>query len=187
MEDSGNNTPKQSAGPWAEAERKPPHLDKSYSKVPFKNRVNLNITPDHPDFIVTERYFDRLFRNPHLTMREILENHFTPVELEYFIPSKDTVTAEKQKMHTELFKETLSTTFKGKLPTLQCKMAMLYFGLRVAPMKGAPFQGFDSGVVADFDDDDRTIEPDPLAFLDKYGPSEPEFGAGKLPMYASQL
>lgn len=157
---------------------RPPPLHIPTRNVPFQSRVNLDITPDHPDFILMERYFDRQLRKHHITVDVILKEHFNPTEIEYLVRSDDSLIVEKQKKHAEEFRQTLATTFKGKLPTLQCKMAMLYFGLRVAPMKKALSQGWKSTTSATYDDG-RVMERNPIAFLDIYGPTNPVFGPCK--------
>ncbi|KAK6068277.1 hypothetical protein SCUP234_11222 [Seiridium cupressi] len=167
----------QSVTTHSRARSRPPPLDKSYRKVPFNGRCNCSITSTHPDFVVMEQYFDRQLRNAHQTVNEILEDHFTPYEIELFIPTKKAPTVNDQRRNTEQYQDLLATTFKDKLPTLAFKMAMLYFGLPVAPMKMAPYQGVSESDLAAFDDVDRPFALDPLAFLDEYG--EDDLGSGK--------
>ncbi|KAK9420571.1 putative C2H2-type domain-containing protein [Seiridium unicorne] len=167
----------QSVTTHSRARSRPPPLDKSYRKVPFNVRCNCSITSTHPDFVVMEQYFDRQLRNAHQTVNEILEDHFIPYEIELFVPTKKAPTVNDQRRNTEQYQDLLATTFKDKLPTLACKMAMLYFGLPVAPMKMAPYQGVSESDLAAFDDVDRPFALDPLAFLDEYG--EDNLGSGK--------
>jgi hypothetical protein len=152
----------------AKKKRRPAPLAKSYQKVPFHVRVNCDITPANPDFVLVEQYFSRQLRNERLTMKDILEGHFTATEIEQFVPSTKDSIAEIQQHNTLHYQKLLATTFKDKLPTLECKMAMLYFGLPVAPMKLAPYQYMDADLLASFNGEDSHFDQDPLEFLDEY-------------------
>ncbi|ETS73127.1 hypothetical protein PFICI_15072 [Pestalotiopsis fici W106-1] len=147
---------------------KPASLDTSYRHVPFSTRLNPRIKPSNADFVVMEQYFDRQLRKADLTISEILNDHFTAPEIEQFIPSQDKTLAKEQERRTEDFKYLLKTTFAKKAPTLPCKMAMLYFGLPVAPMKMDISQDPWEKYLETLDQCDEEGLPDPLGYLEKH-------------------
>ncbi|KAI0126300.1 hypothetical protein BJ170DRAFT_683895 [Xylariales sp. AK1849] len=138
------------------------------TNIPRKDRMQVTILPTDEDFIKMEKYFERLLADPKLTIDQILQDHFTEHERAKLLPTNKLPMAKWQEKNTISFNNILKGRFKGKLPTLACKMAMHYFGLVVAPMKMLPSQVVDP---ADFDDfrQEKVIAKDPLGFLDEQG------------------
>ncbi|KAI1474160.1 hypothetical protein F4774DRAFT_415094 [Daldinia eschscholtzii] len=151
-------------------QRTPPVFQSSgsASRVPFKVRANPLVDRNHPDFVRIERYFFTLLRNTNLTIREILENTFEPHEICLVEPvSHPPELVRLQKANSIRYQQILETRFKGHAPTLQLKLALLYFGLPVAPMKPGLSQTL---VITDLDflEDKLEVTADPLGFLDEY-------------------
>ncbi|KAL7620117.1 hypothetical protein AAE478_009109 [Parahypoxylon ruwenzoriense] len=137
-------------------------------KKPFELRANPFINKDHPEFLRIEDYFMRLLRKSKYTIEEILENTFDPYEIQLFEPADPpSELATQQKENALRYQRILETRFKGHPPSLQLKMAFLYFGLPVAPMKPG---GLQVHALADLDfaEDNLRVKPDPLEFLDDY-------------------
>ncbi|RYP84408.1 hypothetical protein DL769_001197 [Monosporascus sp. CRB-8-3] len=137
-------------------------------KVPFGERVNPLVKPTDQAFIERERYFEWLLRSVYLTIENILEANFDKHEIALFTPASGPPDIVKsQKDHSVRYQRLLDTVFKGKVPSLATKMAMLWFGLPVAPMKIGLTQDvtpFD----LDFLEDQVTEKPDPLKFLQNF-------------------
>ncbi|RYP52347.1 hypothetical protein DL768_002458 [Monosporascus sp. mg162] len=137
-------------------------------KVPFRKRVNPLIKPTDEAFIERERYFEWLLRSVYLTIEDILEANFNEHEIELFTPASGPPGIVKsQKEHSIRYQRFLDTVFKDKVPSLATKMAILWFGLPVAPMK----IGLTQDVTAfdlDFLEDQVTETPDPLKFLENF-------------------
>lgn len=168
IKDSNANNPVQ---PDIFQETKKPklgRLDISHRNVPLNERINTDITPEDPDFILMEQYFNTQLRESRQSIRDILQDHFSRFEIEQFTPAEKDPMAAWQKEQEALCLNLLVTTFKGKLLTLPCKMAMLYFGLPVLPMK-MPLKGQElSPVLSDLSHDDKASMHHPLDFLDDY-------------------
>lgn len=137
-------------------------------KVPFQDRVDPLTVPTDDKFANVERYFQFLLRRRNLTLEQILESHFDEHEKSLIIPvSGPPETVRWQKENSIRYQSLLQTSFKGKIPSLQLKLAMLYFGLPVAPIKIGPNQAVDI-MDLDFLEDKVVHEPDPLKFLEDY-------------------
>lgn len=137
-------------------------------KKPFAARANPRIDQNSPEFLDMEKYFMQLLRQTQYTIEEILENTFEEYEIKIFQPmSTSPEMNQLQNSNTLRFRNLLQTRFKGRVSTLQLKMAMLYFGLPVAPMKPGAFQ-MPVPTDLDFGEDGTVFRPDPLQFLDNY-------------------
>ncbi|KAI1372365.1 hypothetical protein F4677DRAFT_266431 [Hypoxylon crocopeplum] len=137
-------------------------------KTPFESRANPFVDKGHPDFLRMEKYFLSLLRNTSLTISQILDKTFEPHEIRLFEPANRPPELVKlQKDNAIRYHKLLQTRFKDHVPSLQLKMAFLYFGLPVAPMKPG---GSQDHLLMDLDVDEDTItfETDPLKFLDYY-------------------
>ncbi|KAI1074820.1 hypothetical protein F5B20DRAFT_585831 [Whalleya microplaca] len=137
-------------------------------KVPFESRANPFIDKTHPKFLEIEKYFSSLLRETRMTVQEILETNFEYHEIELFTPA--TQPAELvawQKDNAVRYQRLLETRFNGHMPSLQLKMAFLYFGLPVAPMKPGAIQ-VHSAMDLDFGEDEVILDADPLQFLEEY-------------------
>ncbi|KAI1463253.1 uncharacterized protein F4812DRAFT_255262 [Daldinia caldariorum] len=151
-------------------QRTPPVFQSSglTERVSFAARANPLVTRDHPNFMRIERYFFTLLRNTNLTIQEILQNTFEPHEICLIEPvSHPPELVRLQKRNSLRYQQILETRFQGHAPTLQLKLALLYFGLPVAPMKPGMSQEL---VITDLDflEDKLEISVDPLGFLDEY-------------------
>lgn len=164
------------AAPERRARSRPENL-KLYEGIPLDKRISVTIRPDDEKFVEMEAYFNRLLRSDSLTIREILEKHFTEHEVEQFIPTNRLPMCQWQEENTVQYQDILETQFRGKMPTLACKMAMHWFGLPVAPMRllsGDTINAFDFSKASkeedELDEHDREDpEEDPMAFLDNQG------------------
>ncbi|RYP05088.1 hypothetical protein DL764_004049 [Monosporascus ibericus] len=137
-------------------------------KVPFGERVNPLIKQTDDAFIERERYFERLLQSVYLTIENILEANFNEHEIALFTPASGPPDIVKsQKEHSIRYQRLLDTLFKGKVPSLATKMAILWFGLPVAPMKIGPTQDV-TPCDLDFLEDQVTETPDPLKFLENF-------------------
>ncbi|RYP13819.1 hypothetical protein DL765_006691 [Monosporascus sp. GIB2] len=137
-------------------------------KIPFGERVNPLIKPTDEAFIERERYFEWLLRSVYLTIEDILEANFDEHEIALFTPASGPPDIVKsQKDHSIRHQRLLDTVFKGKVPSLATKMAMLWFGLPVAPMKIGLTQDVTPSDL-DFLEDQVTERPDPLKFLENF-------------------
>ncbi|KAI1764686.1 hypothetical protein GGR53DRAFT_302236 [Hypoxylon sp. FL1150] len=137
-------------------------------KTAFKDRANPLIDQTHAGFLEMEQYFQRLLRQTNYTIEEILENTFEPHEILLFTPVSGFPELNQLQNNSALrFQNLLATRFKGRASTLQLKMAMLYFGLPVAPMRPGAYQ-MPVPTDLDFGEDATIFRPDPLQFLDDY-------------------
>lgn len=137
-------------------------------KVPFKDRADPSILPTDKEFMNVERYFQTLLRSTHLTINQILEATFEQHEISLLVPASGPPDVVRwQKENTVRYQGFLRTVFKGKQPTLQLKMAMLYFGLPVAPLKMGRNQSV-APIDLDFLEDEVVLDRPALDFLDEY-------------------
>ncbi|KAH8193923.1 hypothetical protein TruAng_011911 [Truncatella angustata] len=160
----------ENSAPSSEKNKTNPPLDKSYKKVPQQDRWNLEITPLDPNFVLMERYFNRQLRDQHQDVTQILEDHFEASEIEQFVPTHKEPLSQWQEDNKSQFLKLLSTSFKDKIPSLPCKMTMLYFGLPVAPMKRAPLESQPPTDLSAREHEMQEDRYDPLSFLDEYAP-----------------
>ncbi|KAI2467610.1 hypothetical protein F4781DRAFT_304569 [Annulohypoxylon bovei var. microspora] len=137
-------------------------------KLPFEQRANPTIHKDHPHFIHMEKYFSSLLKNTRLSILEILERTFEPHEIYLFEPATaPSPVVDLQRANIIRYKRILETRFQGHAPSLELKLAFLYFGLPVAPMKpGIPEMDLPKDF--DFGEDNLIVTSDPLQFLDDY-------------------
>lgn len=137
-------------------------------KKPFALRANPLIDKNHPDFLRMEEYFLRLLRQTRFTIEEILQNTFEPHEIRLFEPITGPLElTQLQNDNTLRFLRLLKTRFEGRTSTLQLKMAFLYFGLPVAPMRPGGSQAPEL-LDLDFGQNAVMFRADPLEFLDDY-------------------
>ncbi|RYO80687.1 hypothetical protein DL766_008814 [Monosporascus sp. MC13-8B] len=137
-------------------------------KIPFGERVNPLIKPTDEAFMERERYFEWLLRSVYLTIEDILEANFDEHEIALFTPASGPPDIVKsQKDHSIRHQRLLDTVFKDKVPSPATKMAMLWFGLPVAPMKIGLTQDVTPSDL-DFLEDQVTERPDPLKFLENF-------------------
>lgn len=152
----------------ARSSRQKPQTLRVRDNLPLEKRARVNIQPKDPEFIETEKYFAKLLADESFTIDRILKDHFTPHEIDKFIPTNRDPMATWQREDAVCYNELLKTRFKGGTPTLAFKIAMLYYGLPAAPMKMMVSQVVDTSDFADLEED-RIFTSDPLSFLDEQG------------------
>ncbi|KAK7753077.1 hypothetical protein SLS62_005027 [Diatrype stigma] len=137
-------------------------------KVSFKDRVDPCILPTDKVFLEVEKYFQMLLRSTRLSIDQILEATFEQHEISLLVPTSGPPDVVRwQKENTIRYQALLRTVFKGKQPTVQLKMAMLYFGLPVAPLKMGRDQSV-KPIDLDFLEDEVFLDRPALDFLDMY-------------------
>ncbi|KAJ8111994.1 hypothetical protein ONZ43_g5493 [Nemania bipapillata] len=148
-------------------------------KVPFKQRVNPFVGPKDDDFLRIEKYFFALLRSPGLTIEGILEGTFDAHEISLITPQSGPLDVVSwQRRNARRYYENLETRFKGHPDTLAFKMACLYFGLPVEPLRKGTMP-FDLPLDLDRLDTAKDAPPvDSLGFLRKYEYEE-EFAEDK--------
>ncbi|KAK2731350.1 hypothetical protein CKAH01_08998 [Colletotrichum kahawae] len=97
-------------------------------------RYNPLIKPTDAAWKEVEHTFRRMLDRPTLTIKEVLDDHFTPHERKLFLPAVEPPSLrECQEDSTKRYRALLVGRFKGHPPSLAIKFAMLYFGLPVEP------------------------------------------------------
>lgn len=139
-----------------------------------------NIRPDDAEFVAKEREFAAMLAHPNLTTNMIIDKTFDSFERKMLEPANkqsDPTLFEIQQENRARFNEICKTgRFKGKVILLQTKLAMLWFGLPVEPMKHNPFKSFginqDEDDIEDFMDMEMgemmEFSPEPLKCLNAY-------------------
>ncbi|KAI2638414.1 hypothetical protein GGS21DRAFT_437924 [Xylaria nigripes] len=108
-------------------------------KVPFHIRADPFVNSNDDRFIKMENYFFSLLRTPGLTIDHILEATFDDHEITLITPQpgpSDVI--DWQRRNSRSYHENLETRFKGRTNTLSFKMACLYFGFPVEPLRVGP-------------------------------------------------
>ncbi|KAF5519583.1 Protein piccolo [Colletotrichum aenigma] len=97
-------------------------------------RYNPLIKPTDAAWKEVEYTFRRMLDRPTLTIKQVLDDHFTPHERKLFLPAVEPRSLrECQEDSTRRYRALLAGRFKGHFPSLATKFAMLYFGLPVEP------------------------------------------------------
>lgn len=97
-------------------------------------RYNPLIKPTDAAWKEVEYTFRRMLDRPTVTIKQVLDNHFTPHERKLFLPAVEPRSLrECQEDSTRRYRALLAGRFKGHFPSLATKFAMLYFGLPVEP------------------------------------------------------
>ncbi|KAI1137339.1 hypothetical protein F5Y05DRAFT_389016 [Hypoxylon sp. FL0543] len=137
-------------------------------KVPFEVRANPLVDSDHPDFLDREEYFNSLLTNTELTLREILYGTFDPHEILLFEQATfPPELVQLQRDNTIRYQRILESRFRNHESSLPLKLAFLYFGLPVAPMKPGTAH-VNLPLDLDFGADKTVVEADPFEFLDDH-------------------
>ncbi|KAI1109139.1 hypothetical protein F5Y14DRAFT_458565 [Nemania sp. NC0429] len=138
-------------------------------KIPFSERANPFVGPKDKKFQKIENYFFSLLRTPGLTIENILEGTFDAHETHLIMPqSGPPDVVNWQRKNARRYHENLETRFKGHADTLAFKMACLYFGLPVEPLRMGTMS-FELPPDPDPLDANRpTPSVDPLDFLRQY-------------------
>ncbi|KAI1122026.1 hypothetical protein F5Y10DRAFT_287621 [Nemania abortiva] len=138
-------------------------------KIPFKERADPFVVPDDKKFAKIENYFASLLRSPSLTIEDILEGTFDSHEISLITPHSGPLDIVNwQRRNARRYYENLDTRFGGHPDTLAFKMACLYFGFPVEPLRMGTLP-FDLPLDSDPLDTKRDAPyADPLAFLKKY-------------------
>ncbi|KAI1146840.1 hypothetical protein F4825DRAFT_472107 [Nemania diffusa] len=138
-------------------------------KIPFAQRANPFVGPKDEKFQKIEDYFFYLLNSSELTVEDILEGTFDAHEISLITPqSEPSDIVQWQHRNARRYYENLETRFKGHPDTLAFKMACLYFGFPVEPLRTGTMS-FDLPLDSDptGTEGDATYV-DPLAFLKKY-------------------
>ncbi|KAI0975198.1 hypothetical protein F4678DRAFT_484910 [Xylaria arbuscula] len=137
-------------------------------KIPFQERVDAFISLKDEKFLKMETYFFSLLRAPGMSVDDILEGTFDDHEVTLITPQPGPPDVVRWQMrNAKRYHENLETRFKGHTDTLAFKMACLYFGLPVEPLRS----GTTSFLLSP---DPEPLEtkvgssPNPLNFLEKY-------------------
>ncbi|TDZ34542.1 hypothetical protein C8035_v010842 [Colletotrichum spinosum] len=130
-------------------------------------RYNPLIKPTDESWAAVVDKFRRLLARPSVRVQDILDDHFTPHERNLFLPASEPPSLRDcQRDNTKRYEALLGGRFKGHVPTLASKFAMLYFGLPVEPILSEYSSLSTSG--PDFDDGDDVHHVEarpPLHFL----------------------
>ncbi|KAI0827524.1 hypothetical protein F5Y06DRAFT_291104 [Hypoxylon sp. FL0890] len=137
-------------------------------KLPFEVRANPLIDGKHQDFLRIKEYFASLLQRTTLTLQEILDGTFEPHEILLFEPATfPPELVELQRYNIIRYQRILESRFTDHHPSLQLKLAFLYFGLPVAPMKPG-IADVNLPLDLDFGAHEIFIKKDPFEFLDEY-------------------
>lgn len=181
--------------PGAQEKRQQPPLSiQIRQNVRIEDRIEAMLRPSDAKYKETEKYFAELLQNSDWTIARIVDEHFSPHEAKKFNPTQDETWSELQANDTRGFETLLQTTWKGTLPTLSMKMALLYHGFTVAPMKIGHVQDV---VPQDYQHliqrENRVIQ-DPLNFLEGYTertwgetPPDPSFQPRRVPLVTEAM
>lgn len=137
-------------------------------KLPFSKRANALISLRDHEFHKIENYFFSLLSTSGLSIDEILEGTFDDHEIMLITPQEgppDVVYFQMRNAYR--YRENLETKFKGHTETLAFKMACLYFGLPVEPLKTGTTP-FDSSPEPNMRETNVASKPNPLQFLEEY-------------------
>lgn len=151
-----------------EKKRQPPLSLQIRQNVRIEDRVDLTLGPSDPKYQETEKYFAALLEDKDWTIARIKEEHFSLHEAKKFSPTTESPWAQWQADDTRAFAKLLQTRFKGVKPTLSMKMALLYHGFAVAPLKIGPVQDVTPQDYHHFARRENKIIQDPLEFLEGY-------------------
>ncbi|KAJ3554238.1 hypothetical protein NPX13_g10669 [Xylaria arbuscula] len=138
-------------------------------KLPFSQRANAFVSLGDYEFQKIENYFFSLLSKSGLSIDEILEGTFDDHEVMLITPQEGPPDVVRFQMRNAYrYRENLETRFKGHTETLAFKMACLYFGLPVEPLRAGTMP-FDSSPGPDLQETDVTLKSNPLQFLEAYG------------------
>ncbi|TGJ87536.1 hypothetical protein E0Z10_g1229 [Xylaria hypoxylon] len=137
-------------------------------KLSFKDRANAFVGPKDETFLKIENYFFGLLNTPKLSINDILEGTFDNHEIGLITPQSGPPDIVRfQLRNTQRYRENLETRFNGHAETLAFKMACLYFGFPVEPIRTGTMS-FPSAPDPDPLEEKVVRNPDPLQFLEKY-------------------
>ncbi|KAI1424943.1 hypothetical protein F5Y12DRAFT_796630 [Xylaria sp. FL1777] len=137
-------------------------------KVPFKERVDAFITLEDKKFQKIENYFFSLLRAPGLSINHILNGTFDDHEITLITPQSGPPDVVRWQMrNAQRYHENLETRFKGHTDTMAFKMACLYFGFPVEPLRQGTTQFLLSPDPDPLERNDMP-NPNPFKFLDVY-------------------
>ncbi|KAI1810800.1 hypothetical protein GGS20DRAFT_565876 [Poronia punctata] len=135
-------------------------------KIPFSKRVNPFLDSKDQEFLDMEAYFFSLLRSSESSVREILEAHFDDHEIDIITPGPPWTAKWQFDNASRYYKNLEEGRFKGHTASLPFKMACLYFGFPVEPIRSealsAPFPT-DLGL---FEREEISPVGNPLSFLE---------------------
>lgn len=142
-------------------------------KIPFKQRCDPLVRPNHEKFQKIENYFFSLLRAPGISVDDILQGTFDDHEITLITPqSSPPDLVEWQRRNARRYYENLETRLKGGTDTLAFKMTCLYFGFPVEPLRMGTMPFLPSPDPDPVDAKNAALNADPLAFLNKYNDQE---------------
>lgn len=140
-------------------------------KVPFKYRANPFLTSKDKKFLDMENYFFSLLGSPELTIDDILKGTFDSHEIMLITPEPDSREITRlQRGHAREYYKNLETRFKGHPQTLAFKLACLYFGYPVEPIRTGTMSPPGPGFLEESEDEEQKATPtvNPLKFLEDH-------------------
>ncbi|KAI0430104.1 hypothetical protein F5Y09DRAFT_356292 [Xylaria sp. FL1042] len=137
-------------------------------KTPFKERADALISFKHEKFQKVENYFSSLLSTSGLPIDSIIEGTFDDHEITLITPHAGPPDIVRWQMrNAQRYHENLETKFKGHTDTLAFKLACLYFGLPVEPLRSGTTSFLslpDPGPL----EKEVAPKPNPLKFLEQY-------------------
>jgi len=126
VNDDGGSKP----GPSEEEER--PVM---WPKIPFSDRINPMLSAKDKQLENIEDYFAYLLCSPVMTLKEILDGNFDELEIDAIMPGGPDWATPWQRSNAKRYYLNLKSRFSGHTPTLAFKLALLYFGFPVEPLR----------------------------------------------------
>jgi hypothetical protein len=104
-------------------------------KIPLGDRVNPMLWAKDKQLEDVEDYFASLLRSPVMTLKEILDGNFDELEIDAIMPGGPEWATPWQRNNAKRYYLNLKSRFSGHTPTLAFKLALLYFGFPVEPLR----------------------------------------------------
>lgn len=139
-----------------------------------RKRWNATIQPQSKEFKDVVNMFGEKLSDPKQTIRKILDEHFTAHERDLVVPADKTrnkalarIQKRNRLRYETLLKSPRFASRKGNAGSLKVKLAMLWFGMPVAPLSLGFGESGDSGLDSDSDGDTTAMPPNIQAFMCK--------------------
>ncbi|KAI0546992.1 hypothetical protein F4679DRAFT_377137 [Xylaria curta] len=142
-------------------------------KLTFKQRLAPLVRHDDEKFQKIESYFFSLLQTPGVSIDDILQGTFDDHEITLITPqSGPPDLVDWQRRNAYHYFENLETRFKGATDTLAFKLACLYFGFPVEPLRMGTLPFLLPPDSEPLDAKTPAFNADPLGFLNKYNTEE---------------
>ncbi|KAI1748884.1 hypothetical protein F4782DRAFT_534003 [Xylaria castorea] len=142
-------------------------------KLIFRQRLAPLVRPKDEKFQKIENYFFSLLRTPGVSIDDILQGTFDDHEITLITPqSGPPDLVDWQRRNAQRYYENLETRFKGATDTLAFKLACLYFGFPVEPLRMGTLPFLLPPDPEPLDAKKAALNADPLGFLNKYNNDE---------------